>query len=308
AHGKQALAKNTSGSNSAAVGYQALGNQTTGGNNVAVGSQALNDVLTGQFNTGVGYQAAITEGKDYSTAFGVSSQVDANYGAAIGTRTIVRANYGAAFGTDAKVLSGGTGSVAIGKDAQTSDPDVIQLGTSATVVKAFNFTPTPSDIRDKADVRDTMLGLDFIAALRPVDYRYDFREDYRPAAPAAPLATASAEEKAAYERAFAAWAESTKLANLVHDGSRKKTRFHHGLIAQEVEAVIKERGIDFGGFQDGTINGGEDRKMLAYSELITPLIKAVQELLGKNNALAAEKEALASEVQDLSARVAKLEA
>ncbi|MGI9255246.1 MAG: hypothetical protein ACR2J8_15995, partial [Thermomicrobiales bacterium] len=163
--GFEALTKNTSGSNSAAIGYQALGNQTTGGNNVAVGYQALNDVSTGQFNTGVGYQAAISATEDYSTAFGVSSQVDANYGAAIGARTIVSANFGAALGTDAKILAGGTGSVAIGKNAQTSDPDVIQLGTSATVVKAFNFTPTPSDIRDKADVRDTLRGLDFIAAL-----------------------------------------------------------------------------------------------------------------------------------------------
>ena len=35
-----------------------------------------------------------------------------------------------------------------------------------------------SDSRDKADVRDTVLGLDFINKLRPVDFKWDLREQY----------------------------------------------------------------------------------------------------------------------------------
>ncbi|MGI9255195.1 MAG: hypothetical protein ACR2J8_15740, partial [Thermomicrobiales bacterium] len=298
--GSGALKATTTGSSNIAIGSDALKSNLTGGSNIAIGHQALQESTAGQYNTGIGFQAAIGVGYDYATAFGVSTRVDANYGASIGTRTIVTANYGAAFGTDAKVLLGGTGSVAIGKDAQTSDPNVIQLGTSETVVRANNFVPTPSDIRDKADVRDTILGLDFIAALRPVDYRYDFREDYRPAVPAQPGPDASDAERAAYATAFAAWAEASKLANLTHDGSKKRNRFHHGLIAQEVENLLRERGIDFGGFQDGTMNGGDDRKMLAYSELISPLIKAVQDLMKRDDDATAR-------IADLEARLAALE-
>jgi hypothetical protein len=76
---------------------------------------------------------------------------------------------------------------------------------------------------------------------------------------------------------IAAWQEACKLANLTHDGSRKRTRFHHGLIAQEVRDVLAAKGIDFGGFQDHAINGGDDVLSLGYVELIAPLIKAVQE-------------------------------
>ncbi|MFM9107475.1 MAG: hypothetical protein ACKOWF_12345, partial [Chloroflexota bacterium] len=232
----------------------------------------------GQFNTGVGYQAAITEGKDYSVAFGVSSSVDASYGTAIGARTQVNANFGAAFGTDAKVLAGGSNSVAIGKDAQTSESDVIKLGTGATTVKVDNPVVVVSDMRDKADIRETVLGLGFIRALRPVDYRMDFRENYRAAAPVMPSADASLEDRAAYAKAFAAWEREGKLANLRSDGTRKGERFHHGLLAQEVEAAIRALGVDFGGYKDGLVNGGEDRKALAYEELIAPMIKAIQEL------------------------------
>jgi hypothetical protein len=298
--GKNALKATTTGNNNIAIGTDALLRNISGSSSIAIGHQALTDATGGQFNTGIGYQAAIGSGYDYSTAFGVSTRVDANYGASIGTRTLVQADYGAAFGTDAKVLTGGTGSVAIGKNAQTGDADVIQLGTSGTVVRAFNFVTTPSDIRDKTDVRDTTLGLDFITALRPVDYRYDFREDYRPDAPAQPGPDATQADQAAWAEAFAGWAERGKLANLRHDGTRKRTRFHHGLIAQEVEALLVERGIDFGGFQDGTVNGGDDRKVLAYSELIAPLIKAVQELVERDDLAVAR-------IAELEARLAALE-
>jgi hypothetical protein len=256
----------------------------------------------------VGYQAAITDGKDYSVAFGVSSSVDASYGAAIGARTQVAANYGLALGTDAKVLTGGTNSVAIGKDALTSEADVIKLGTAATTVKTQNAVVVISDMRDKTDIRDTALGLDFIAALRPVDYRMDFRENYRTPAPMMPGAGATVEERAAYAAAFAEWEQTTKLSMLRSDGTKKGQRFHHGLIAQEVEAVMTAKGIDFGGFKNGLVNGGEDQKALAYEELIAPMIKAIQELMGKNDALAAEKAELATQLQALSTRVAALEA
>ena len=77
------------------------------------------------------------------------------------------------------------------------------------------------------------------------------------------------------------WREDSQLKNVVRDGSKKRTRFHHGLIAQEVKSLIESTGVDFGGFQDSTIKGGDDVMTIGYQELIAPLIKAVQELSAK---------------------------
>jgi hypothetical protein len=78
------------------------------------------------------------------------------------------------------------------------------------------------------------------------------------------------------------------MSNLVHDGSKIRTRYHHGLIAQEVKSVLDSKGIDFGGYQDHSVKGGEDVLSLGYSELIAPLIKAIQELNAKVDALSAK--------------------
>ncbi|MFM9105826.1 MAG: hypothetical protein ACKOWF_03925, partial [Chloroflexota bacterium] len=68
-------------------------------------------------------------------------------------------------------------------------------------------------------------------------------------------------------------------------------------------AVIRATGIDFGGYKDGLVNGGEDRKALAYEELLAPMIKAIQELASRNDALVASVEAKAARIAALEARL-----
>jgi hypothetical protein len=114
------------------------------------------------------------------------------------------------------------------------------------------------------------------------------REDYRAKAPKAPEQDATEEEKAAYKVAKDKWLEDVKLANITHDGSKKRTRFHHGLIAQEVKAVLDAKGIDFGGFQDHSVKGGDDVLSIGYEELIAPMLKAIQELSAEVAALKAK--------------------
>ena len=80
--------------------------------------------------------------------------------------------------------------------------------------------------------------------------------------------------------------------NLV-TGEKQDTKTHYGLIAQEVEEVIKKEGKTTDDFaavveEEGTYN-------LAYSELISPLIKAIKEL-------SAEVEILKTEVAALKAK------
>jgi hypothetical protein len=205
----------------------------------------------------------------------------------------------------------------IGHNSAVTASNQIQLGDSATTTYAYGAVQNRSDVRDKADIQDTVLGLDFVNALRPVDYKWDMRESYRidppalvnnpikPVLPVAPVPDASDAEKSRHEQnldeyesrlaeytadlpayeAYViekdAWLEANKLSNITHDGTHKRSRFHHGLIAQEVQSLITETGIDFGGFQNHSVKGGDDVLSIGYEELIGPMIKAIQQLSAK---------------------------
>ena len=153
----------------------------------------------------------------------------------------------------------------------------MQLGDSATTTYVYGTVQNRSDIRDKADVRDTILGLDFIKSLRPVDYKWDMRDDYKPERPDIKMPEVSDENyeelKAEYDRIIAEWLEACKHENIKRDGSKKRSRYHQGFIAQEVQALD----VDFGGLQDHSIKGGHDVLSIGYDEIIAPLVKAVQE-------------------------------
>lgn len=263
------------GSNNLAIGWAALEAQVTG-SNIAVGHMAMNANVTGTLNTAVGSEALmrLKSGK-YNVSMGIgtlTNLVSGENNTGIGSYALSSAQGGArnntAVGRDALLLlttgnentalgAGALGTLrtfrnctGVGASASATGSNQVQLGNSEAVPHAFAALQIRSDARDKADVRDTRLGLDFIRALRPVDFRWDLREDYTPTTEGAP----------------------TK------QGAKKRTRFHHGLVAQEVRAVIERTGTDFGGFQDHAINGGDDVLSLGYEELIAPLIKAVQEL------------------------------
>ena len=173
-----------------------------------------------------------------------------------------------------------------------TDSNQVQLGDASTTTYVYGTVQNRSDIRDKADVRDTVLGLDFIQSLRPVDYRWDMREDYKPARPDIEMPETSDEEyevkKAEYDRIIAEWLEACKHENIIRDGSKKRTRYHQGFIAQEVLALD----VDFGGIQDHSVRGGEDVLSIGYDEIIAPLVKAVQEQQSMINSLKARIEIL----------------
>ena len=175
--------------------------------------------------------------------------------------------------------------VYVGNNSYTTGNNQLQLGSSRITTYTNGAVQNRSDLRDKTEIRDTVLGIDFIKALRPVDYKWDMREDYRSKKPEL-LENATKEQKDAHAIALTQWEESIKLTNITHDGSKKRNRFHHGLIAQEVKSVLDDKGIDFGGFQDHKIAGGDDVLSIGYSEFIGPMIKAIQELSQKlDNAL-----------------------
>lgn len=206
------------------------------------------------YTTAVGYKAGESCDSDYNTFFGAEAGLTSsgfeNTGIgyqALSSCTTGETNtaLGAGALTNLETFDNCTG---VGYYSQVTASHQVQLGNSATTTYAYGAVQNRSDARDKADVQDTVLGLDFIKTLRPVDFRWDYREDYN-------------------------WGEK--------DGSKKRSRFHHGLIAQEVAVSCSFLNVDFGGLQNHANAGGKDVLSIGYEELIGPMIKAIQELTAK---------------------------
>lgn len=252
---------NTTGERHVAIGYLSMRYNTTGLRNSAIGYAALRDNISGSNNVALGYSALIknTTGSN-NVAFG--------YGALLSNLSGIN-NVG--LGRDSlRFTTTGTNnetysnSVGLGYATRVSGSNQIQLGNSSTTAYAFGAIQDRSDARDKTDIRNTKLGLDFINHLRPVDFRWDLRDDYVEQVEVIDEKTGNI--------------IGANVINLKKDGSRKRGRYHHGLIAQEVADAIEKVGVDFGGFQDHSRSGGDEVLSLGYTELICPLIKAVQEL------------------------------
>jgi hypothetical protein len=119
-------------------------------------------------------------------------------------------------------------------------------------IYTVNAVTVGSDARSKTDIQDSVLGLAFINALRPVSYKLIVGEN-----------TVTRD------------ADGNETVT-----SRPGTRTHWGLLAQEVKAAIPA-GLDFGGHVMADKDDPDSMQALRYEQLIAPLIKAVQELAAK---------------------------
>jgi hypothetical protein len=296
AYGVDAGDSVTSGANNTAIGYNAGTAVTSGTSNTFLGYEAGLQITTSNFNTHIGYSAGSNGGNVSSNTFvgylngyniGGGSNVSVGGSTLQGAGPANTAANNTAIGFQAlQIILSGSGNSAIGYRAgyssvstysnttcvgntsEVTGSDQVQLGNSSTTTYAYGSVQNRSDQRDKTDIQNSNLGLDFVMQLQPRMFRWDMREDYRPSAPGP---NATPEE-------IAAWQEACKLANITHDGTHKRTRYHYGLIAQEVKQTMDAMGVDFGGYQDHTIKGGDAVVSLGYEELIAPLIKAIQEL------------------------------
>ena len=206
--------------------------------------------------------------------------------------------------------------------ARPQADDTQALGTSArrwTEVWAVDGTINTSDEREKMDIEDSALGLGFVRSLRPVSFRWRSTPDTqaRESAEAAVDREAWAEHRAGYVarireiraaqlagevndadgdeqveaiRAELEAARAVAFAPIeqAHGKRRPGRRQHYGLIAQDVKAALDAAGVDAAFWK----RGPDGAQSLAYSELIAPLIRAVQELAADNEALSGRVAAL----------------
>ncbi|MCY3022210.1 MAG: tail fiber domain-containing protein [Planctomycetota bacterium] len=180
-----ALSSNTTSHNSTAVGANAL-QFTTAGGNTAMGNSALYKNTTGTNNTAVGVVAMMNfsgtgTGSD-NTAMGASALYsnDGSGNSAFGSMAgnagtpITTGTQNTLIGANAQVNSASaTNRIALGYNAICDANNKAVIGNSSvTTVGGYGTWTNYSDRREKENIADCGLGLDFILALRPVTYNY----------------------------------------------------------------------------------------------------------------------------------------
>ena len=124
--------------------------------------------------------------------------------------------------------------------------------TAAYIKVSWTVT---SDERDKTDVEDLDVGLDFVNKLTPVTYRWDQRSSYLTS-------------------------DQNDLNDIVPDGTYKKDQLNLGFLAQDVEKIEEELGYKVSDKTNLTTSLTNDGKQygLKYERFVPILVKAVQEL------------------------------
>tara|TARA_R110002111_G_scaffold46176_3_gene83178 strand:- start:46 stop:1389 length:1344 start_codon:yes stop_codon:yes gene_type:complete len=208
AFGAFTLDANTTGIYNTAVGYASLGANVSGNYNVAVGARNIltscvsglgnvavggNATMTnlddGDYNIGIGYSAGQDiEGGSHNVLVGRSAGlniVDSDSNVCVGylagndlisgaENTCVGINSG-------NTLTTGSSNTLLGRYATPSAVDVsneITLGDAnvATLRCQQTSISALSDARDKDEIQDLRLGLDYIQQVRPVEFVWQMRD------------------------------------------------------------------------------------------------------------------------------------
>ena len=250
--GYQALAANTFGVDNTAIGYKALAANTTGTYETAVGSSALAANTAGTYNTAVGYFAlTVNTTGTGNTAVGYSSLSGSTTG-------INNTAVGASSGYN---ISTGSGNVSIGASAAASAAGVnnevsIYSGTQyARFQSSASAWSWVSDERDKTDIADSEIGLDFLLTVPVKKYRWNNRVLYKNAG-------------------------KKKI-----DGSLAEKRFTHGFTAQSIDAAESKLGAPIG----LVIKNDPDQWSVADTKLIPIMVNSIKELAGRVRALEGKK-------------------
>jgi hypothetical protein len=134
-----------------------------------------------------------------------------------------------------------------------------------------NTTISTSDVRLKTDVSDSPLGLDFINALRPVNYKW---------------ITGHKEVALDSEGNAIIIGEDSLGKPIFQMDEIPGSRLHYGFIAQEVKQVLDSSNApDFAGWVQDDLSDPDSTQSLSYEQFIAPLTKAVQELTARVVAL-----------------------
>ena len=244
--GVNALFFNTSGNSNIAVGNHTLYKNTTGDNNIALGVGALDSCITSVSNIAIGVNT-------------LNGMTTGNNNTAVGT----------VCGTE---LINGSNNILIGNNAQlltttTSNQITIGNGSISSFRCNVQTITSLSDMRDKKNIKDLNLGIDFIMKLKPRQFNWDKRE----------------------------WYEGNNS-----DGSKMSEVPTAGFIAQELDEVQTTQNADW---LNLVLKTNPDRMEATYGNLLPVMVKAIQDLKTENDELKKE----IGELQSVNDKVVKLE-
>lgn len=252
--GLESFLANISGSNNTAYGFTSLTSATTAVNNIAIGYSALQFATTGSNNTAVGVSAL-----DGISTGGFNIGIGPNAGLNIDT-----GSENICIGNSTEISStNGTNQIVIGRSITGSGNSTVTIGSnSGKIYNAYTVNATWTQTSDgtmKNIIGHDDLGLSFIKRLNPIKFT---------------------------------WKPQNQLPKdhpYYAEKNEKDTQtVIHGFIAQEVKAALDAEGCStFNGWDQGP----DGIQAISREMFISPLVKAVQEL-------AARVEALESQLKD----------
>ena len=298
--GGNVLGSTTTGIYNSALGYNALQQNTTGSNNSAFGVQALYSNTTASNNTAVGYQAGYTNSTGTNNTFvGYVS----GYLMTTGSKNTILGTYnGNQGGLDIRtasnyiVLSDGDGNPRLWSDG--SGNITIGSGTNADVARFYIQANSATygyaiDIKDNTAANQLFLirndGIFYTGTAANSPYNYTTASAanvFVSAAGVLQRSTSSLKYKTNVQDSTHGLADLLKLRpvtyqqkNLDIDGNKVETVFG-GLIAEEVDAAGLTEFVQY--TEDKTPDA------LAYGNMVSLCVKAIQELNAKLEAQAVE--------------------
>jgi len=256
--GRQAGSAGT-GTKGVAIGYQAMGaGAGADTNSIVIGEQAGYNITSGGYNLVLGRQAG------YNISTGARNVLLGAYNTGHGVST---ASYNVIIGDTANAANANN-QVAIGYGAVTDAINKIRIGNASMATANIQIDWTiDSDERIKENVTDGAIGLDFINDLRPVTFTKKHPADW---------------DSAIIEDRYKSGGSNYDDENdEVNKDDFDSTSVIDGLIAQEVKETIDSLGVNFSGWSEDS----KGKQGIQYAALVVPLIKAVQELSAKVDAL-----------------------
>jgi hypothetical protein len=240
---------------------------TTEGRGIGIGGEALKSLTTGDFNTGLGHHALtnITTGGN-NTAIGYMALINA------ATSSSNNVSLGYSAGSN---LSSGENNITIGANSQPSSSTVsneITLGnsSSATLRAAVTTITSLSDARDKKNINDLSVGLNFINALKPRVFNWDKREWYKTG---------------------------------ISDGSKISKEQSAGFIAQELDETQNKFNADW---LKLVYKSNSNKWEATYGNLLPVVVKSIQELSKENSELKDLNKSLENRLDKLEALIKEL--
>jgi hypothetical protein len=255
-----------------------------GGGNTFVGMTSGNFSMSGtgsqaSYNTAVGGNslAALTTGYENS-AFGTNALSSClsgydNCAFGMGALQYCTGNSNSAFGAFAGAsLSYGLNNTLIGNGADVSAYNIsneITLGNSSVTALRCKVTSITSlsDARDKKNVRDLTLGIDFLMKVKPRLFNWDRRDWYADGKP---------------------------------DGSKMQEKPTAGFVAQELDEAQTKANAEW---LNLVLKSNPDRLEATSGNLLPIMVKAIQELKAENDALKGEVVTLRSTIADVRKEV-----